>query len=220
MRRALVLARRGFNLTASNPLVGALIVRDGIELGRGFHLAKSESLGLDGAHAEVAAIRDAASKDNAGADLKDATIYVTLEPCNHQGTTGACSEAILKTGISRVVYAMDDPNPKVRGGGASCLEEQGVEVTKGVLRKEAESLNQAWLKSLSSDLPYLTLKMACSQDGKINKRAGQQDKISSALSRAKVQRTRAFSQAILVGTETVKVDSPHLSNRSGRGGSR
>lgn len=225
MRRALALARRGYNLTGLNPLVGALIVKDGKLISKGFHKSLSDDLvylsgdlastsACASPHAEVDAIGKANPED-----VRGSTMYVTLEPCNHHGRTGPCTEAILAAGISRVVFSMKDPNPGVKGGGAEFLEKAGVEVLGGVLEREASLLNRPWLQFLETGRPHLTLKLACFQGGELTDKPGQRYTISSSPSLARVQRSRALSQAILVGRNTVQVDKPFLSNRS-RGGAQ
>lgn len=205
MLRALGLARRGTGKTYPNPLVGALVVRDREIVGRGFH-------GQSGfEHAEVVALKAA------GELAKGATLYVTLEPCNHHGRTPPCVDAVLKSGVGRVVIASRDFNPNYVGGGNARLQAVGVQVDLGILDARAQDLNAAWAHWVQTKQPYLTLKLALSQDGKIAWEDGNSKWISGPISRAHVHRHRSQMQAILVGTETARRDNPELTNRSGRG---
>src|SRR6476469_8829622 len=147
MRRALDLAEEGWGRTAPNPMVGAVVVRDGVIVGEGFHRRYGES------HAEVEALRSAGERARGG------TLYVTLEPCNHQGRTPPCVDAILRAGIRRVVVGCLDPNPAVVGGGAARLQEEGVEVEVGVAPAEARALIAPWTKFVTTGLPYVVLKL-------------------------------------------------------------
>lgn len=206
MNRALALARRGSGLVSPNPSVGAVVVKESKIVGIGWH-------GQSGAlHAEVLAIREA------GALARNATLYVTLEPCNHYGKTPPCVDAIIESGISRVVYAMDDPNPNVVSGGARRLREKGIEVQEGVLREKARELNVAWLNWLKYGKPLVVIKMALSLDAcSASGVRGDLKWISSSVSRAQVHRMRRQADAIMVGSKTVLTDDPMLTNRSGKG---
>ncbi len=197
MQRAIDLAHQAHN-PSPNPRVGCVIVRDGVELASGFH----QRAGSD--HAEVDALR----KLNFQAD--GATLFVTLEPCRHQGKTPPCTEAISKSGIARVVYGMGDPN-FVAGGGGDFLFTQGVEVVCGICETDCRQINQHWLKSLVSDLPYVTLKLALTTDGATV--IPGQKWITGEKSRAEVQCIRARHDAILVGVNTVMADNPQLTVR-------
>ena len=160
MREALLLAANARGRTAPNPLVGAVIVREGRIVGAGWHRKAGTP------HAEVHALA------MAGDLAHGATVYVTLEPCSHHGRTGPCAEALVKAGVKRVVTAMLDPNPLVAGKGKAMLEAAGVEVTVGVLAEEARRLNEAYLKWVTEKLPFVTLKTAMTFDGKIATAAG------------------------------------------------
>ncbi|PWB62218.1 MAG: bifunctional diaminohydroxyphosphoribosylaminopyrimidine deaminase/5-amino-6-(5-phosphoribosylamino)uracil reductase RibD [Deltaproteobacteria bacterium] len=201
MRMALRLAGKGAGRTSPNPAVGAVLVRGGTVVGRGYHRAA----GLP--HAEVEAIRDA------GAAAKGADLYVTLEPCCHAGRTGPCTEAILSAGIRRVAAAMKDPNPRVAGKGLSALRRAGVDSVFGLLEEEAKSLNRAYCKWIVSGKPYVTLKLAMSLDGQIAAFTGNSRWISGEPSRRIVHRMRAASDAVLVGGKTFRRDDPLLSAR-------
>lgn len=205
MRRALALAVRGAGRTKPNPLVGALVVADGKIVGRGWH----KQAGC--LHAEIEAL------NQAGDRARDATLYVTLEPCNHHGKTPPCAEAVLSAGIRRVVCAMRDTNPKVEGGGLEFLQKAGIEVTEGVLEEEARTINRAWLYSVEKDRPFVLLKLAHTIDGAIAGKDGARRQISSNASLAHAQRLRAYFDAIMVGVGTVMRDDPLLTNRSAGG---
>ncbi|MBI5488328.1 MAG: bifunctional diaminohydroxyphosphoribosylaminopyrimidine deaminase/5-amino-6-(5-phosphoribosylamino)uracil reductase RibD [Deltaproteobacteria bacterium] len=203
MAEALALAARA--RPTPNPPVGAIVARSGRVVGRGFHRAA----GLP--HAEVEALREAGKRAR-GADL-----YVTLEPCNHHGRTPPCTEAILAAGIRRVVFGARDPNSHVRGGGAARLRRAGLEVLGGVLGAECAERITAFEKSTRSALPFVTLKIAASLDGRIAARTGRSKWITGPASRAEVQRMRAAHDAVLVGAGTVRADDPRLTLRLPRG---
>jgi len=205
MTRALALARRGKSNTAPNPMVGAVIARDGRIVGKGWHRV------YGGHHGEVEAIKDA------GKLAVGATMYVTLEPCNHYGKTGPCSKAIVDAGIAKVVIASLDPNPNVSGGGVAALKDAGVEVECGLNDREAKLINFAWLHWLETSEPFVLLKLAISANGKLAFPKGEQRWISSTVARAQVQRLRSYFNAVLVGVGTVVADDPLLTNRSGSG---
>jgi diaminohydroxyphosphoribosylaminopyrimidine deaminase/5-amino-6-(5-phosphoribosylamino)uracil reductase len=201
MRIALELAVRGNGWTSPNPMVGAVVVKDGDIVGRGWHKKAG------GPHAEVYAI------DDAGDLAAGATIYVTLEPCHHQGRTPPCTEKILSSGICRVVMAMKDPNPDVRGGGGEFLAENGISVTSGVCETEARRLNESFIKYVTTRQPFVTLKCAATLDGRIATRTGDAKWVTGEASRKFVHESRHASDAILVGVNTVKVDDPLLTTR-------
>ena len=205
MMRALGLARRGVGRVVPNPMVGAIVVKGGKVVGRGWHRQYGAS------HAEVEALRDA------GERAEGAELYVTLEPCNHRGQTGPCVQAIIDAGIERVYQAMTDPNPNVKGAGRAALEAAGIEVISGLCEREARLLNEPWLKSLTAKRPFVTLKLAISSDNKIADSSGNSKWISSTISRAQVQRLRSHADAIIVGSKTIAIDNPRLNNRSCRG---
>lgn len=201
MKKAIRLAARGAGATSPNPLVGAVLVRDGTVVGQGWH----EVLG--GPHAEVNAIADA------GGAARGATLYVTLEPCNHHGLTPPCTKAVLEAGIARVVCGMADPNPDVAGGGAESLAGNGIEVKSGVLERECRALNQPFIKYVTTGLPYVTLKAAATLDGYIAASSGDSKWVTNERSRRFAHRLRALSDAVLVGIGTVLADDPLLTAR-------
>lgn len=201
MREALRLARKGAGSVSPNPMVGAVIVKDGVVVGRGFH----EEVGR--AHAEVNAIQDA------GELARGSTLYVTLEPCNHYGRTPPCTEAILKAGIRKVVIGMRDPNPHVKGGGAERLRREGVEVIEGVLEEECKYLNRAFIKYITTGIPYVIAKAAMTLDGKIATRTGHSKWITGEDSRRFVHKLRSEADAVCVGIGTVIADDPLLTVR-------
>jgi len=201
MRRALALAQQGWGQTAPNPMVGAVVVRDGVVVGEGFHAHYGEP------HAEIIALK------SAGDRALGSTIYVTLEPCNHFGKTPPCTEAIIQARVSRVVIATADPTA-LAGGGARHLSDYGVEVDFGVEEAAALELNAPFFFAATNpDRPWVTLKLALSGDGKMNDPSGQRRWISNEQSRAEVQRLRANVDAIAVGLGTVRADDPQLTAR-------
>lgn len=199
MRRALRLAARGF--TAPNPMVGAVLVKDGRVIGEGYH----RRAGLP--HAEVEALRQAGDK------ARGATLYVTLEPCSHWGRTPPCADALIEAGVRCVYAAMQDPNPLVSGKGFQRLREAGVEVYVGVLEEQARHLNEIFVKYHTTGMPFVTVKAAMSLDGKIATRTGDSKWITSEPARRLVHRLRARHDAILVGVDTVLRDDPLLTVR-------
>lgn len=206
MALALRLARRRLGRTSPNPVVGAVIARDGKVVGEGYHRAAGKP------HAEVEAIR------SAGSEARGAELFVTLEPCNHHGRTPPCTEAILEAGIKKVWYGMDDPNPGVRGGGAKTLREAGVEVVGHVLERRCHRANEVYVTNVTQLRPFVFLKLAMSLDGRIATRTGQSKWITSEASREKVHRLRDKVSAIMVGVQTVLSDNPYLTTRLPRGG--
>lgn len=205
MKEALELAEKARGYTKTNPLVGAVIVKDNKIIGRGYHKF------FGGDHAEVMALKEA------GPDAKGATIYVTLEPCCHYGKTPPCTEALIAAGISKVFVAMEDPNPRVAGNGIKILREKGIEVQVGLLEGEARWQNRAFIKGIREKMPYVTLKYGASLDGKIATVTGQSKWITSQESRLDGHKYRGIMDGILVGSQTVLLDNPSLDNRSGRG---
>ncbi len=200
MRRALALARRGIGCTHPNPRVGAVVVKDGIKLGEGWHARPG------GPHAEVEALRAA------GPSARGATIYVTLEPCAAHGRTPPCTEAIAEAGIRRVVYASADPNPQMAGGGQR-LSHRGIEVRAGVLHAQADALNRPFFHFMRHGRPFVLAKAAVSLDGKLATRTYHSQWISGPESRRHAHRLRAESDAILVGAGTLERDNPSLTVR-------
>jgi diaminohydroxyphosphoribosylaminopyrimidine deaminase/5-amino-6-(5-phosphoribosylamino)uracil reductase len=201
MRRALDLAENGWGRTAPNPMVGAVVVRDGHIVGEGWHRRYGE------AHAEVEALR------SAGERARGATLYVTLEPCNHQGRTPPCTGAILAAGIRRVVIAVADPNP-VAAGGAERLREAGVTVEIGLGEASARELNAVFFHALSSDRPFVRLKLALSLDGAMSDATRKPAWLTGHEARGEVHRLRTGSDAVAVGIGTVLADDPLLTVRS------
>lgn len=201
MRAALVLAKKGLGWTSPNPAVGAVVVRRGKIVGRGYHQRAG------GPHAETVALNQAGKK------AEGATLYVTLEPCNHFGRTPPCTLAILESGIRRVVYGLNDPNPHVKGGGGEWLRARGITVVQGVLEEECRRLNEVYIKWIATGLPFVILKAAVSLDGRIATRTGDSQWISGELSRLWVHRLRNRVDAVLVGIGTVLKDDPRLTVR-------
>jgi diaminohydroxyphosphoribosylaminopyrimidine deaminase / 5-amino-6-(5-phosphoribosylamino)uracil reductase len=204
MRRALTLARRAMGFTSPNPMVGAVIVKRGKTLGEGYH----HCCGM--AHAEVEAIADAKKR---GFNPSGATIYVTLEPCNHYGRTPPCTEAIIAAGIKTVVIGIADPNPCVDGTGILTLRVAGVRVLTGVLEKQCLDLNEPFFHKINTGKPLVILKAACSLDGKIATRTGHSQWISGAKALRYAHKLRAKYDAICVGLGTVLADDPQLTYR-------
>lgn len=201
MTRALELARNGAGWVNPNPMVGAVLVRDGMRVGEGFHPRVGEG------HAEVMALR------MAGERAIGATAYVTLEPCNHHGRTGPCTQALISAGVKRVVYACNDPNPLTASQARQVLEEAGIEVVSGVLEQEARRLNSLFFKYIRTRRPYVIMKMAMSLDGKIATPIGESKWISGPTSRQFVQELRATVSVVMVGIHTVLQDDPRLDAR-------
>lgn len=204
MREAIREARKGAGTVSPNPLVGAVIVKDGRILARGHH----ERAG--GPHAEAAALSVLDGK------AAGATIYVNLEPCNHFGRTPPCTEAILASGIKRVVVGMRDPNPKVKGGGCLYLRGKGLEVEEGVLEEECRVLNESFIKFSQKDMPFVTLKSALTLDGWSACSTGHSRWVTGERARRLVHRMRAWSDAVMVGVGTVIADNPMLTVRLGK----
>lgn len=202
MRRALALAKRG--RTSPNPMVGAVVVKDGVIVGEGYHPRAGEP------HAEVFALRDA------GAGAKGATLYVTLEPCCHQGRTPPCTKAVIEAGISEVYAAMVDPDPKVASKGLDELRRAGIIVHSLLCEDEARRLNEAYIKHRTTGMPFVILKSAMSLDGKIATRTGDSKWITNERSRAYAHRIRSRIDAIIVGGNTARTDDPSLTARLGK----
>ncbi|MBI3013825.1 MAG: bifunctional diaminohydroxyphosphoribosylaminopyrimidine deaminase/5-amino-6-(5-phosphoribosylamino)uracil reductase RibD [Candidatus Tectomicrobia bacterium] len=201
MRQALTLARNGLGLTNPNPLVGAVIVRDGEVVGSGYH----QRAGLE--HAEILALR------MAGEAARGATLHVNLEPCCHSGKTPPCTRALIAAGLKRVVAGMEDPNPLVAGKGIRELREAGIEVTVGILEGECRQLNEAFIKYISTGSPFVTAKVAMTLDGKIATRTGESRWITGEEARRRAHQMRSEADAVLVGSRTVQVDDPELTVR-------
>ena len=208
MRRALELARRAEGRTAPNPAVGAVIVRDNVIVGAGFHPAAGEP------HAEIFALRQA------GPAAQGATLYVTLEPCCHRGRTGPCATAVIAAGIVRVVAGCRDPNPRVAGGGFAQLQAAGIEVVSGIFESECQRLIAPFAKHIRTGLPYVTLKAGMTIDGSVATARGESQWITGAESRAAVHHLRNTHDAIMVGIGTVLADNPRLTTRLVQGDGR
>ncbi len=202
MAHALRLAERGRYTAHPNPVVGCVLVKDDKTVGEGFHAKSGE------AHAEVKALRDA------GDTARGATAYVTLEPCAHHGKTPPCAEALIEAGVSKVVAAMQDPNPEVAGRGLERLADAGVEVQAGLMQPAAAELNRGFLKRVTEHRPLLRLKLASSIDGAIAMTSGESQWITGPSARADVQRLRAQSGAVMTGIGTVLSDDPSLNVRA------
>ena len=201
MERALALAVRGTGRVNPNPLVGAVVVRDGTVIGEGWHTQ------FGGPHAERNALAECAG------GAKGATLYVTLEPCCHYGKTPPCTEAVLEHQIARVVVGSADPNPLVAGAGIRRLREAGVAVTEGVLREKCDALNRIFFHYIRTKIPYVTMKYAMTMDGKTATRTGQSRWITGAPARIRVHEDRSRHMAIMTGTGTIQADDPLLNCR-------
>ena len=210
MECALCLARLAIGYTSPNPAVGAVIVKDGLTVGMGY----TQPAGSE--HAEVMALRQAGDK------AQDATMYVTLEPCCYRGRTPPCTQAIIDAVISEVHIALVDPNPLVSGRGVNRLNEAGIKTYVGAYQQEAYEINEAYIKYITTGLPFVIAKFAMSLDGKIATKAGDSKWITSEEARKYVHTLRHTSDAIMVGVNTIIVDNPRLTTRGcgGKGGMR
>ncbi|WP_342587964.1 bifunctional diaminohydroxyphosphoribosylaminopyrimidine deaminase/5-amino-6-(5-phosphoribosylamino)uracil reductase RibD [Pseudorhodoplanes sinuspersici] len=201
MRLALALGRRGLGNTWPNPAVGAVIVKDGIVIGRGWTMPGGRP------HAETEALR------HAGEAARGATLYVTLEPCSHHGKTPPCADAIVAAGVARVVSALEDPNPQVAGQGYARLRAAGIEVVSGLCAEEARGAHAGHIRRILDGRPHITLKLAVSADGKAALAGRKPVQITGEETRARVHLMRAMNDAILVGIGTVLADDPELTCR-------
>ncbi|NLY39952.1 MAG: bifunctional diaminohydroxyphosphoribosylaminopyrimidine deaminase/5-amino-6-(5-phosphoribosylamino)uracil reductase RibD [Firmicutes bacterium] len=208
MWMALDLARQGRGSTNPNPMVGAVLVKDGAIVGTGYHRLAG------GPHAEIVALRQA------GERARGATLYVNLEPCSHYGRTGPCVDAVIKAGVSRVVAAMEDPNSRVAGRGFQKLRAAGIAVETGLLAEKARRLNEVFIKYITTGLPFVSIKTAMTMDGKIATRTGASHWITGEKARQFVHRLRHNSDAVMVGIETVLQDDPRLTARLAGGGGK
>ena len=206
MNLALNLARGTLGQTSPNPVVGAVLVKDGQIIGMGAHLRAGEP------HAEVHAVQ------MAGDQVKGSTLYVTLEPCSHYGKTPPCSDLIIKSGVKKVFVATTDPNPQVAGTGIERMTKAGIEVKVGILQEEARDLNKIFFYNIQTGLPYVTLKSAASLDGKTATVMGESKWITGDESRADVHHLRHQHDGIMVGVNTVLKDNPSLTTRLAEGG--
>lgn len=200
MKLCLKLAKKGKGFVSPNPLVGAVVVKEGRIIGRGYHPRYGAP------HAEVYALEEAGEK------ARNADLYVNLEPCAHYGKTPPCVQAIIKAGIKRVVIGMVDPNPMVNGKGIEKLREVGIEVEVGVLEEEARELNEAYIKFITEGVPFVALKMAQSIDGKIATKTGESKWITGERARRMVHKLRSEYDAVLVGCGTILADDPSLTS--------
>lgn len=204
MKMALSLARKGMGSASPNPMVGAVVVKNGKIVGKGYHKRYGE------AHAEVNALSDA------GEASKGATLYLNLEPCCHFGKTPPCTDAVVKAGIKRVVAGMTDPNPKVAGKGFEILKKAGIDIKTGVLEKECRRLNEGFIKRVTTGQPFVILKIAASLDGKTATRNKASKWITSEASRIRVHKIRGQVDAVMTGIGTVLADDPLLTVRVGK----
>jgi diaminohydroxyphosphoribosylaminopyrimidine deaminase/5-amino-6-(5-phosphoribosylamino)uracil reductase len=205
IKKTLKLAEKGRGRVSPNPMVGAIIVKNDQIIGQGYHKV------FGGEHAEIVAFQSAAE------DVKDGTLYVSLEPCAHQGKQPPCVNRIVEAGIKRVVIGTSDPNPLVNGKGIEYLQERGVEVQVGFLENECRSLNEAYFKHVVTGLPLTTLKIAQTLDGKIATKTGSSQWITSEQARRYVHKMRSQNDAVLVGIGSVLSDDPHLTVRLVKG---
>ena len=202
MSRALMLAERGLYTTEPNPRVGCVLVADGEVVGEGWHVRAGEG------HAEVNALAQA------GERARGATAYVTLEPCSHFGKTPPCADALITAGVSRMVAAMQDPNPQVAGKGLQRLREAGIAVECGLLEEQARALNPGFIKRMQQGLPWVRVKLAMSLDGRTAMASGESKWITGPAARADVQRLRARSGAVVSGADSVLLDDSALTVRA------
>lgn len=202
MQRCLQLARRAEGRTSPNPLVGAVVVRSGKIVGEGFHPGAGQP------HAEVFALREAKER------ARGATIYVSLEPCNHTGRTPPCSEALIAAGVAKVVVGIVDPDPRVSGGGIERLRRSGIEVVVGVEEEACCQLNEAFIHRVLYKRPFGTLKYAMTLDGKIATSLGHSAWVTEVEARRQVHQLRSTCDAVIVGGNTVRKDNPHLTSHS------
>lgn len=207
MRMALWEAKKGIGRTSPNPCVGALVVKNGRVVGKGYHKKAGTP------HAEIHALHDAGPK------AKGATLYVTLEPCNHTGRTPPCAEAVLQAGIAQVVIGMNDPNPQVAGGGAKYLAAHGLTVISGVLEQKCREINLPFIKHSATGMPWVILKAGMSLDGRIAAIPGKATMITGKQSLARVHTLRSQVDAIMVGIGTALADDPSLTARLAKAGS-
>lgn len=201
MRLAISLAKKGVGKTSPNPLVGAVVVKDGEIISEGYHRK------FGGAHAEINALI------KAGGGAKGADIFINLEPCCHYGKTPPCFKEVISSGISKVLVGMVDPNPAVAGKGIKYLRDAGVGVEVGILEDDCKLLNEAYIKYITTKKPFVTLKLASTLDGKIATYTGESKWITEKGSRKKVHKMRGTVDGIIVGVGTILEDNPHLTNR-------
>jgi len=205
MIAALELARKAAGKTSPNPMVGAVLVKNGRIIGRGYHKRAGTP------HAEINALNEAGHK------ARGATLYVNLEPCCHHGRTKPCTDEIIRAGVAEVIFSMKDPNPLVGGKGAARLRKAGIKVKSGILRKEAESLNEIYLKNITTGLPFVILKTAQTLDGRIAASGGDSKWITGSKARRMGHQLRALCDAVVVGSGTARTDDPELTVRMVKG---
>ncbi len=205
MRMAIRLARKGIGKTSPNPMVGAVIVKNGKIIGRGYHKRCGDY------HAEINAI------NNVKGSIRGSTFYITLEPCSHYGRTPPCVDTLIKKGLKRVVVGTPDPNPEVNGKGIKILRSKGIKVDVGILDIECRKLNEHYFKFIKSGIPYVTVKYAQTLDGRIATKTGDSQWISSEASRKYVHVLRSTNDGIMVGAGTVTTDNPQLTVRHVKG---
>lgn len=198
MHRCLELAKQALGKTSPNPLVGAVVIKEGEIIGEGFHPGAGQP------HAEVFALREA------GAAAAGSTVYVNLEPCNHYGRTPPCTEALIEAGVSKVVVGMVDPDPRVQGGGIDRLRQAGIEVVVGIAEPACQELNEAFVHRIRHQLPLGIFKYAMTLDGKIAASTGHSSWITEPAARHRVHHLRAACDAVIVGGNTLRRDNPHL----------
>lgn len=201
MSRAIQLAEKGLYTTDPNPRVGCVIVKDNEIVGEGYHRKAGE------AHAEINALQQAGDK------ARDATVYVTLEPCCHTGKTPPCTDALIKAGVKSVIAAMQDPHDKVAGNGFSQLEQAGIETASGLLQAQAEKINPGFIKRMKTGMPFVRIKLASSLDGRTAMASGESKWITGEAARGDVQYWRARSSAIMTGVGTILADDPSMNVR-------
>ncbi|NWG02384.1 MAG: bifunctional diaminohydroxyphosphoribosylaminopyrimidine deaminase/5-amino-6-(5-phosphoribosylamino)uracil reductase RibD [Syntrophaceae bacterium] len=201
MKRALRLAKKGWGRTSPNPMVGAILVKNGIEVGQGYHMKAGE------AHAEIVALQKAKG------EARGSALYLNLEPCVHYGKTPPCAPQIIQSKVKRVVIGMEDPNPLVKGRGIEMLRQAGLDVQLGILEKECQGLNEAFSKYILKKTPFVILKVAATLDGKMATRDGRSKWMSGEASRHLVHRWRDRVDGILVGINTILKDDPMLTAR-------
>ncbi len=205
LNETLRLAKKGMGFVSPNPMVGSVIVRDGNIVAKGYHHY------YGGDHAEVDALK------KAGSHAKNAVVYVNLEPCSHFGKTPPCAEALCRAGVSEVIVGDVDPNPRVAGRGIKILRDSGIKVTTGVLTEKCRELNKVFYKYMQHGIPYVTLKLAMSLDGRITDKPGQAVPVTGIESRRRVHRFRSWNDSILVGMKTAVIDDPELTVRLVKG---
>lgn len=208
MTECIQLAQKGKGFVSPNPLVGCVIIKDGNVIGKGYHKKYGE------AHAEVNAVTDAKKK---GFDLKGASVYVNLEPCSHKGKTSPCADLLINEKVGKVIIGMKDPYEKVNGKGIKKLRSAGIEVKSGILENECKELNKFFVKFVTQKLPYVSLKIAQSLDGKIALNNFKSQWITGEASRKYVHQLRSEYDVVLIGRNTAKYDNPSLSVREVRG---